>query len=88
MTNEHIKMLKTFTTSHGDDCTADLLLDYTYFRGNYNLIAIGLASNKNWMLIQGDTRNYSKENQECAGNTKVFFIVKEVKNIGFLTMDC
>ena len=40
------------------------------------------------MLIQGDTRNYSKENQECAGNTKVFFIVKEVKNIGFLTMDC
>ena len=88
MANEHMKILKTFTTSHGDDCTANLLLDYSYFRKNYNLIAIDLANNKNWMLIQGDTRNYSKENQERAGNTKVFFIVKEVKNIGFLTMDC
>ena len=48
VTYEHIR--KT-TAGQGDGYTTGCLLDYTYFKKYYKLIAIDLSKNKLWMPI-------------------------------------
>ena len=38
--------IRKIATGQGDNYTAEFLLDYQYFKDHYNLIAIGLSSQK------------------------------------------
>ena len=47
--NDMIKLydeIRKIATGQGDNYTAGFLLDYQYFKDHYNLIAIGLSSQK------------------------------------------
>ena len=35
--------VRKVSTEHGDDCTSGCLLDYTYIKDNYKLIAVDLS---------------------------------------------
>ena len=41
--NKTYKNIRKITAGKGDDCTTGCLLDYSYFKENYNLIAIDLS---------------------------------------------
>ena len=47
--NDMIKLydeIRKIATGQGDNYTAEFLLDYQYFKDHYNLIAIGISSQK------------------------------------------
>ena len=68
------------TTGRGDDYATDCLLDYPYFKENYKMIAIDLSKQH---ALDADPREIQKinftGNLDRAGNTRVFFILKEAK---------
>ena len=72
--------IRKITTGRGDDYTTSCLLDYTYFRDIYRMIAIDLskqqALNSNRKTIQEINFNASLKRE---GNTKIFFILEEAK---------
>ena len=45
MVKQYGKIIKT-ATGQGDDYTTSCLLDYLYFKDNYNLIAVDLSKQK------------------------------------------
>ena len=78
--------IKKFFTGPGDDYIIThymitcCLLDYAYFKKNYNLIAIDLSKQQ---ALVADTKairqiNFTG-NLERVRNTTVFFIIEEVK---------
>ena len=76
-TYENIRKL---STGKGDDYTTACLLDYSHFKENYKLIAIDLSKQ---LELDADLRasqqNNFTANLERAGNTTMFFIIKQVK---------
>ena len=72
--------IRKIATGRGDDYTTSCLLDYTYFRDIYRMIAIDLskrqALNSNRKAIQEINFNASLKRE---GNTKIFFILEEAK---------
>ena len=46
-----MKTLGKIATGERDDCTTGCLVDYTYFKDCYQMIAIDLISNKHYMPI-------------------------------------
>ena len=77
VTRENI--IKT-TTGHGDNYTTGCLLDYTYFKDYYKLIAIDLSKQQ---VLDADPRSVQEINFSGnlyrAGNTRLFFILDESK---------
>ena len=79
-------MIKTYenirkiATGQGDDYRTCCLLDYSYFKDHYKMIAIDLskqqALNTNPRAIQ--QINFTA-NLDRAGNTTMFFIIEEAK---------
>ena len=69
---------------HGDDYTTECLLDYTYFKNYYKMIAIDLS--KNQVLDAGPRAiqqiNFTA-NLDRAGNTRFYFILEETKETIF-----
>ena len=67
-------------TGKGDDCTTGCLLDYTYFRDNYKMIAIDLSRQK---ALDADLRAIQQinftSNLDSAGDTRVYFILEKSK---------
>ena len=72
--------IRKTTTGQEDDYTTGCLLDYTYFRNYYKMIAIALSKQQ---VFDADPRaiqqikfiaNFDREN-----NTKFYFILKEAK---------
>ena len=45
--------IRKISTGHGDDYTSGCLLDYSYFRRNYRLIAADLSKQK---ALEADSR--------------------------------
>ena len=72
--------IRKIAASQGDDYTTGCLLDYIYFRDYYKMIVIDLskqqALNFNPKVIQ--QINFT-ENLDRAGNTRIYFILEEVK---------
>ena len=72
--------IQKVTTGQGDDYTTGCLLDYPYFKEHYQLIVIDLSKQQ---ALDADPKAIQQinfiGNLDQAGNTKMFFIIKETK---------
>ena len=76
--------IRKIATGQGDDYTTGCLLDYSYFKENYKMIAIDLSKQQ---VLDANPRaihqiNFTT-NLARAGNTKMFFIIEEAKEPAF-----
>ena len=81
--NNNIKTyenIRIIDTGQGDDYTTGCLLDYPYFKENYNMIAIDLSEQE---ALDADPRAIQKiditRNLDRAVGAFVFFVLQEAK---------
>ena len=79
MTKTYEKIRKT-VTGQREDYTTGFLLDYSYFKDNYKMIAIDLSKQQ---ALDVDPRAIQQinftANLDRDGNTTMFFIIEEAK---------
>ena len=72
--------IRKIATGQGDDYTTGCLLDYSYFKENYKMIAIDLSKQQ---VLDADPRAIQQinftANLDRAGNLAMLFIVEEAK---------
>ena len=72
--------IRKIATGQGDDYTTGCLLDYPYFANTYKMIAVDLSKQQ---ALDADPRAIQQinftANLDRAGNTRVYFILKEAK---------
>ena len=72
--------IRKIATGKGDDYTTGCLLDYSYSKENYRMIAIDFSKQK---VLDVDPRTIQQINFTVnlarAGNTTMFFIIEEAK---------
>ena len=72
--------IRKIATGYGDDYTTGCLLDYPYFIETYKMIAVDLSKQK---ALDVDPKAIQEinftGNLDRAGNTRVYFILEEVK---------
>ena len=72
--------IRKIATGQGDDYTTGCLLDYSYFKDHYKMIAIDLSKQQ---ALDADPRAIQQinftANLDRAGNTTMFFIIEEAK---------
>ena len=72
--------IRKVTIGHGDDYTTDCLLDYTYLKKYYKMIALDLFKQQ---VLDADPKAiqqiYFTANLDRAGNTRFYFILEEAK---------
>ena len=77
LTYENIRKI---ATGQGDDYTTGCLLDYSYFKDTYKMIAIDLSKQQ---ALDADSRAIQQINFTAnlvrAGNTRIYFILEEAK---------
>ena len=78
--NQQKLAIRKIATGQGDDYTTGCLLDYSYFKEIYKMIAIDVSKQK---ALDDDPRaiqqiNFTK-NLDRAGNTTMLFIIEEAK---------
>ena len=70
--------IRKIATGYGDDYTIGCLLDYTYFKDHYKMIAIDLSKQQ---ALNADPRAIQQinftANLDRAGNATMFFIADE-----------
>ena len=75
LTYENIRKI---ATGRADDYTTGCLIDYPYFKNNYKMIAISKQQ-----ALDSDPRAIQQinltANLHTAGNTRIYFILEEVK---------
>ena len=73
-------------TGKGDDYTTGCLLDYTYFRDSYKMIAIHLSRQQ---ALDADPRAIQQmnftANLDRAGDARVYFILEESKKLNLIS---
>ena len=78
------KNIRKVATGQGDDYTTGCLLDYSYFKNYYKVIAIDLNKQQ---ALDADLRAIQQinitTNLDRTGNTTMFFIIKKAKEIVF-----
>ena len=76
--------IRKIATGKGDDYTTGCLLDYSYFKENYKMIAVDLSRENE---LDADPRAIQQinftANLDRAGNTTIFFIIEEAKETIF-----
>ena len=76
--------IRKIATGQGDDYTTGCLLDYSYFKENYKMIAIDLSKQQ---ILDADPIAIQQinftANLDRAGNTTMFFIIEEAKETIF-----
>ena len=76
--------IRKIATGQGDDYTTGCLLDYSYFKENYKIIAVDLSRQNE---LDADPRAIQQinftANLDRAGNTTMFFIIEEAKETVF-----
>ena len=76
-TDENIRKI---ATGQDDDCSTGCLLDYSYFKDHYKMIAINLSKQQ---ALDADPRAIQQinliANLDRVGNTTMFFIIEEAK---------
>ena len=74
------KNIRKIATGQGYDYTNGCLLDYSYFKDHYKMIAIDLSKQQ---ALDADPRAIQQinftANLDRAGNTTMFFIIEEAK---------
>ena len=74
----------TYKVGQGADYTTDCLLDYTYFKTYYKIIAIDLSKQQ---VLDADPKAIQQisftANLHRAGNTRIYFILEEAKETIF-----
>ena len=74
------KNIREIATGQGDDYTTSCLIDYQYIKDYYKMIAIDLSKQQ---VLDADPRTIqqinSTVNLDRAGNTIIYFILKETK---------
>ena len=77
---EKLENIRKIAIGKGDDYTADCLLDYSYFKESYKIFAVDLSKQQ---ALDADPRAIQQinftVNLDRAGNTTMFFIIKEAK---------
>ena len=72
--------IRKIATGQGDDYATGCLLDYSYFKDHYKMIAIDLSKQQD---LDADPRAIqqinSTANLDRAGNSTMFFIIEEAK---------
>ena len=72
--------IRKIATGQGDDNTTGCLLDYSYFKENFNMIAIDLSKRQ---VLDADPRAIQQinftANLHRAGDTTMFIIIQEAK---------
>ena len=72
--------IRKIATGQGDDYTTGCLLDYSYFKENYKMIAIDLSKQQ---ALDADPKAIQQinftVNFDRAGNTTIICIIKEAK---------
>ena len=81
--NNEIKIyenVRKIATGKGDEYTTGCLLDYSYFKENYNMIAIDLSKQQ---ALDADPRTIQQigftANLNRAGNTRMFLSIEQEK---------
>ena len=76
--------IRKITIGQGDDYAPKCLLDYTYFKNHYKMIAIDLSRQQ---ALDADPRAIQQinftANLDRAGNTRLYFILEEAKETIF-----
>ena len=76
--------IRKIATGQGDDYTTGCLLDYSYFKENYILIAIDLSKEQ---ALDADPRAIQQinftANLDRAENMTIFFIIEQAKETIF-----
>ena len=76
--NKTYENIRKIATGKGDDYTTGCLLDYSYFKENYKMIAIDLSKQQ---ALDADPRAIrqinSTANLDRAGNTTMFSIIEK-----------
>ena len=76
--------IRRIATGQGDDYTTGSLLDYSYLKENYKMIAIDLSKQQ---ALDADPRAIQQinftANLDRAGNTRIYFILEEAKETVF-----
>ena len=74
--------IRKIATSLGDDYTTGCLLDYSYFKDHYKMIAIDLSKQQ---ALNGDPTAIQQinftANLDRAGNTTMFLLLKKQKKL-------
>ena len=74
--------IRKITTGQEVDYTTGCLLDYSYFKDHYKMIAIDLSKQQ---ALDADPRAIQQinftANLDRAGNTTMFFIIEEAKKL-------
>ena len=70
--------IRRIAIGQGDDYTTDCLLDYSYFKDHYKMIAIDLSKQQ---VLDPGPRAIQQINfaANLEGNTTMFFIIEEAK---------
>ena len=80
ITNVRKINIRKISTGQGDDYTTGCLLDYTYFKKYYKMIAVDLIKQQ---ALDADPKAIQQinftANLDRAGNTTMFFIIEEAK---------
>ena len=81
-------MIKTYenirkiTIGQGDDYTTGCLLDYTYFKKYYKMIAIDLSKQQALDAGPGAIQQINfTANSDRAGNARIYFILEEAQKL-------
>ena len=76
--------IRKIAIGQGDDYTTGCLLDYTYFKKYYKMIAIDLSKQQ---ALDADPRGIQQINFTAnlgrPGNTRIYFILEEAKETVF-----
>ena len=76
--------IRKIATGQGDDYTTGCLLDYTYFKKYYKIIAIDLSKQQ---ALDADPKAIQQinftVNLDRVGNTRIYFIPEEAKEAVF-----
>ena len=82
--NKTYENIRKITTGQGDDYTTGCLLDYSYFKENYKMMATDLSKQQ---ALDADPRKIQQinftANLDRADNTTMFFIIEQAKETVF-----
>ena len=72
--------IRKIAIGQGDDNATGCVLDYTYFKDTYKMIAVDLSRQQALDAVPGAIQQISfTANLDRAGNTRVYFILEEAK---------
>ena len=82
--NKTYENIRKIATGKGDDYTTGCLLDYTYFKNFYKMIAVDLSKQQ---ALDADPRAIQQinfiANLDRAENTTIFFVTEQAKETIF-----